>query len=207
MAVHILGNGPSLTKLFRREDWPESDVFIGCNFSDESLRPDYTMFIDIRPLRLFGEKGYRLHIPTIISDKANDYIVNELKHRFRSDYINIREVYPLIHWTGISKKTAMNSGHHAVMYAIQREQCKNSVIHIWGTDSLWQDDLVSLTDAYTRPTVESRVEGERALVWRSYWLEIFKRHPDHEFVIHHPVGSNVDPSITELSNTSVKSSY
>lgn len=205
MAVHILGNGPSLSEVFHRDDWPETDVFIGCNFSNESLRPNYTVFIDVRPLRLFGEKGYRLRIPTIISDKANDYIVNELRHRFRSDYINIREVIPLIHWKEISHKTAMNSGHHAVMYAIDNEPKNNDTIHIWGVDSFWQDDLVSLTDVYTRPTIESRIEAERASVWRSYWVEIFVRYQNHHFVIHSPSGVRIDSNVFELKNVTIKS--
>lgn len=199
MAVHVLGNGPSLTHTFNRQSWPNTDVFIGCNFSDETLRPDYTMFIDVRPLRLFAENGYRLHIPTILSDKAYEYITNELSHRFSWDYINLREVFPLIHWTDVSKSIAMNSGHHAAMYAILNEP-DHSTIHIWGMDSLWTDDLASLTDVYTRPTVESRTEGQRAMVWRQYWSEIFLRNCDHQFIIHHPQGHSILLDLSKLKN-------
>jgi hypothetical protein len=204
MAVHVLGNGPSLSNLFHRNDWPDSDIFIGCNFSDESLRPNYTVFIDVKPIRLFGEKGYRLRIPTILSDKAHDYIVNELKHRYHESYINIREIFPLIHWTDLSKSTAMNSGHHAVMYAIQNES--DTVIHIWGIDSFWQNDLASLTDSYTN-NKSSRIDIERANVWRLYWLEIFKRYSNHTFIIHTPKDTELLIDLKCLPNTAVDRAF
>jgi len=202
MAAHVLGNGPSLTQTFKRNDWPETDTFIGCNFSDEALRPNYTIMIDVRPMRLFGEKGYRIRIPTYISDKAQEYITNDLgQGGFRDEWINKAGVIPLIHWTEISKKTAMNSGHHAAMHAISNG---HKTIHIWGIDSLWQDDLISLTDVYTRPTsTAARIEVERATIWRTYWLEIFRRHPDCQFIIHQPPEATTHLDLRGLENTAI----
>jgi len=204
MAAHVLGNGPSITRLFKRDDWPETDLFIGCNFSDEALRPNFTVMVDVRPLRLFAEKGYRIRIPTYLSDKGKEYIVHELKHRFSTDYINEIGVIPLIHWTDISQSIAMNSGHHAAMLAIESGHRE---IHLWGIDSFWQDDLVSLTDAYTRPTSEARIEVKRATVWRTYWLEIFRRHSDHRFVIHQPPEPTVCLNLSGLQNTTIDRAF
>jgi len=194
MAIHILGNGPSI-RLFDRDAWPETDVFAGCNFSDTSLRPNYTVIVDVQAMKKFRggtKKGYRLEIPAVVTQRAYDYIDKDTGgwETMAPDLIRIIDVIPLERDRKISRKLAMNSGQHATVYSIRTYNDHASSVHIWGTDSFWSDDLESTTDAIVRPEQQGRrIKPQVTLQWNGYWQKIFRDHPNTEFIIHAP--SNV----------------
>ena len=205
MAIHILGNGPSI-RLFDRDAWPETDVFVGCNFSDESLRPDYTVIIDVRAMKQFrsGDKNTRrrLSIPAVISDRANKYIEVDTGgwHKIPEGYIDVVEVIPLIRDKSIAKRLAMNSGQHAVIHAV-RNNPQESEVHIWGTDSLWSQDIGSTTDTIVRPKHKGpRIKPHITDVWSRYWLQIFSDYLSHRFIIHSPDNTDLVNSISAAPN-------
>jgi len=204
MAIHILGNGPSL-KFFDRNVWPESDLFVGCNFSDEALRPHYTVIVDMRAMKQFRSaksKGQTLNIPAVISDRANKYIAEETGgwDKVPEGRINVIEVIPLERDTKVSRKLAMNSGQHAVVHAI-RKYPDIKDIHIWGTDSLWCDDLMSATDKIVRPHHKGqRLRPAVTSKWNKYWEKILVDHSNHTFVIHCPKGSKMSNRLASQNN-------
>jgi len=203
MAIHILGNGPSL-RLFDRNEWPYSDIFVGCNFSNVDLRPDYTVIIDAGAMKMFrgGDKGYKLEIPAVVTQRAYDYIDKDSGgwQTMQPGLINIVDVIPLERDKKIARKLAMNSGQHATLYAIKNHP-DHDIIHVWGTDSFWSDDLESATDAIVRKNQRGRrVKPSVTKQWNDYWKKIFKDHSDHTFVIHRPSDATLMSSVLSQSN-------
>ena len=208
MTIHLLGNGPSLD-LFNRDEWSDSHTFVGCNFSDPSLRPDYTVIVDVRAIKKFIEpEPYVLTIPAVVSRRAYDYV--QKHHGWENvshSVIEIADTIDLIRDRRISKNLAMNSGQHGVVYSIRKHSCLGSIhqdVHIWGTDSLWSTDIVSKTDPIARPNHKgSRVRPRITKRWNSYWKKIFIDHPYHTFTIHAPKEARVVKDIASLDNVSV----
>ena len=208
MTIHLLGNGPSLD-LFNRDEWSDSHTFVGCNFSDPSLRPDYTVIVDVRAIKKFIEpEPYVLTIPAVVSRRAYDYV--QKHHGWENvshSVIEIIDAIDLIRDRRISKNLAMNSGQHGVVYSIRKHSCLGSIhqdVHIWGTDSLWSTDIVSKTDPIARPNHKgSRVRPRITKRWNSYWKKIFIDHPYHTFTIHAPKEARVVKDIASLDNVSV----
>ena len=187
MTAHVLGNGPSIS-LFKRDEWPETDIFIGCNFSDEeNLRPDYTVMVDIRPMRKFYE-GYKVGVPMVISDRSEKFIIDKKgwDDMNTRGAIILKDIMPLTKFKDLHPKYALNSGQHAAVYALDNEDITD--LHIWGSDTFWGNALKSNTDAIMRPSADDRVRIDIADPWRCFWERIFEEHPDHTFYIHAPEG-------------------
>lgn len=205
MAIHILGNGPSI-RLFDRNTWPETDVFVGCNFSDEALRPHYTVISDVRPMKHFrGNPNSRrvLNIPAVITTRANRYIQKDTGgwDKVQEGYINVVDVMPLIRDRNIARRFAMNSGQHAVAYAIKHSDGNHDSVHLWGIDSFWTTDIQSSTDKIVRPSHKgSREKPHVTEQWMKYWLKIFDDHRSYKFMIHHPSGVKVRNDIATKKN-------
>lgn len=173
--IHILGNGPSLD-LFNRDDWPDEHEFVGCNFSDIKYRPDYTVIMDAKPIMQFCG-GYKLKIPAVISDRCVNYIEKDLRgwEKLPADAFVLVDIVPMIHDKAMFK-FPMNSGHHATLYAIERNKDTASKVYLWGFDSLWSNDISSKTDEIVHRTPGPRVRPTVADTWRQYWDRIFDSH-------------------------------
>jgi len=201
MAIHILGNGPSLAE-FDRSDFPSSDIVVGCNFSDSRYSPDYTVIVDVRAMKQFRggvDRAYHLSIPAVLSDRAYKYIEETRGgwDRVPSGIINVIDVIPLIRDTAVSKKLAANSGQHAADYAIRNHYEHAHTLHIWGCDSFWGTDIQSSTDRVIGGSSASTrtVRRDRPGIigpWHGYWFKIFEWHPQTSFIIHTSKG--VDPT-------------
>lgn len=182
-------------------------VRVGCNFSDPSLRPDYTVIVDVRAIKKFIEpEPYVLTIPAVVSRRAYDYV--QKHHGWENvshSVIEIADIIDLIRDRRISKNLAMNSGQHGVVYSIRKQSDPvHRDVHIWGTDSLWSTDIVSKTDPIARPNHKgSRVRPRITKRWNSYWKKIFIDHPHHTFTIHAPKEARVVKDIASLDNVSV----
>jgi len=206
MAIHILGNGPSL-RLFERDAWPETDVFVGCNFSDTDLFPNYTVIIDAGAMKMFrgGDRGYKLEIPAVVTQRAYDYIDKDSGgwQTMQPGLIDIIDVVPLERDRRIARRLAMNSGQHGALYAIRTHK-EHDTLHIWGTDSFWSDDLESTTDAIVRKNQRGRrIKPSVTKQWNDYWRKIFNDHSDHTFVIHKPSATSIVEDILNHSNVQV----
>lgn len=193
MAIHVLGNGPSID-IFKRDIWPDSDVYIGCNFSDEKLRPDYTVMIDVKATKKFSE-GLKLSIPVVFSKRNKGFMDTQLMKPPEDAYI-IKDVMENIHWKEIHKSWGLNSAQHAVMYALSHESDTN-MLHLWGIDSFWSDNLKSNTDAIMRPNVGDRIREDIADPWRIFWQHIFIKNPNTQFRIHAPAGVTLFKTYTD----------
>jgi hypothetical protein len=210
MAIHILGNGPSL-RLFDRNSYPNSDVFVGCNFSDVDLGPDYTVIVDAHAMKKFRggtKKGYRLEIPAVVTQRAYDYIDKDSGgwQTMAPGLIDIVEVIPLERDRTIARNLAMNSGQHATIYSIRRYNDQNEV-HLWGIDSFWSNDLESTTDAIVRPEQRGRrVRPSVTRQWNGYWHKIFTDYSNHDFVIHKPIETTIDDRFTKYPNVRITES-
>lgn len=207
MVIHTLGNGPSI-RLFDRDAWPETDVFVGCNFSDIDLRPDYTMIVDVGAMKMFrgGKDAYQLDIPAVLTQRAYDYIDKDTKgwHTMTPGKINVIDVIPLERDRSIARRLAMNSGQHAVLYAI-RQNPEIDTVHLWGIDSFWSDDLESKSDAIVRPKQTTRrIKPSVVSQWNGYWKKVFSDHPNHTFVVHGPSDANVRRDVSDRSNVRVE---
>lgn len=197
MAVHVLGNGPSI-EIFDRNVWPENDLFVGCNFSDSELRPDYTVMVDVRPMKFFYQGTGIDFCPTVLSEKAHNYIKNDKKGRIPSGALEIKEIIQMIKFEEIHKKWSLNSGQHATMYVLKNEP--HEQIHLWGIDTFWTNALKSNSDAIVRPNADDRVREDIADPWRQFWRKIFNDHTTHRFYIHAPMGATLYEEYLDLGN-------
>ena len=202
MQTHVLGNGPSIA-IFKRDEWSEDHIFIGCNFSDAKLRPNYTVMVDVRPMKFFYQGQGIDFCPTILSDKSHKYIENDKKGRKPSGALEVKEVIPMRRFQDIHPKWFLNSGQHAVMYAIEKEP--HTTINHWGIDTFWTNALKSNTDAIVRPNADDRVRSDIADPWRNFWRKIFEDHSTHMFIIHAPEDVSFYDEYQDLGN--VKRAY
>ena len=176
--IHILGNGPSISK-FDRNEWFDNHEFIGCNFSNTELRPDYTVIMDVKPIiKLYS--GYKLTIPAVVSDRCDKHI-KENKRKLPHDAIYIIDTIKMVHEKG--RKYPMNSGHHATLYGINKHSATIKTVYLWGFDSFWTDDICSNSDIHFRNGMTPRVRKPVATEWRQYWDEIFDEYKHIEFII------------------------
>lgn len=204
MAIHILGNGPSLRSLFdRTRCCHPSDIVVGCNFSDTSYSPHYTVIIDIRAIKQFmsTENPYILEIDAVISTRAYRYLEDHWGwENVKREALNVVDTFELIQDRKVSKNLGMNSGQHAAVYSIQKYP-KEKEIHIWGTDSFWTHDVSSSTDPIARPRQRGpRVRPHITRSWNKYWKKIFDDYSRNTFIIHCIEGAKVDRQIQESEN-------
>jgi hypothetical protein len=205
MAIHILGNGPSLGLFDRTKSCYDSDIIVGCNFSDVSLRPHYTVLIDVRAIKQFmSEDPYVLEIDAVLSTRAYNYLESHFGwDKVPDSAINVIDTIDLIRDRKISKNLAMNSGQHAAVYSLRNNKDQKE-IHIWGTDSFWTRDIQSSTDPIARPKHSGpRVRPHITTRWNRYWSKIFQDFPRTEFVIHAYSDSKVDHKIQSHTNVRI----
>ena len=198
MSIHILGNGPSI-RLFDRDSWPKTDVFVGCNFSDSNLRADYTSVIDVGAMKHIL-KGRDPGVPLLLSTRAARY-GDKNDSSWREKATEIRDVMDLRRDRKISRNLSMNSAQHGTVYSI-REHPDHGCVHLWGIDSFWSTDIRSTTDAIVRPSqANGRDRPKITRQWNGYWHKIFSEHTDHEFVIHRPHrGAELVSGFSDVSN-------
>jgi hypothetical protein len=180
--AHILGNGSSI-ELFDRSEWPEDHTFVGCNFSDDRLRVDYTVMMDVKALMKFYS-GHKISMPLIISDRCEKYI--EVQRggwdKIPQGLFSHLDTIPMIHHAG--SKFPLNSGHHATLYAIKANYSNIKNVHLWGFDTFWSDNLQSNTDSIVDRTPGTRTKANVAKEWREFWVKIFSDHPNIMFTVH-----------------------
>ena len=202
MAIHILGNGPSIS-IFDRDAWPETDVFVGCNFSDPSFRVNYTSVIDVGAMKQIL-KGHKPAGPLLLSTRAEKYAKKE-DANWQDKISDIESVMTLRRDRTISRNLSMNSAQHATVYSINTHT-DHSDVHLWGIDSFWSTDLESKTDAYVRPNQKiPRIKPKITRQWHGYWHKIFSNNVNHNFIIHRPYQGDVElvSGFSDVSNVSV----
>ena len=187
--IHILGNGYSLD-LFNRGDWSDDHWFVGCNFSNPLLRPDYTVIMDAKPIMKFYA-GYKLTIPAVISSRCESYIISDKGgwHKLADDSFIVVDIIDMIHEK--DKKFPMNSGQHATVYSIEKNTETVKTVHLWGFDSFWKNDISSKTDE-TIPRIRIPQKSDTVIsTWKSYWDQIFQKYNTVDFQIH---GNTIEAS-------------
>jgi len=198
MSIHILGNGPSI-QFFDRDAWPETDVFVGCNFSDPSFRLHYTSVIDVRAMKSITA-GRIPPAPLLLSTRAAEY-GDKNSSDWRDRIIGIEAIVGLARDRRISRNLSMNSAQHAVVYTLDT-YIDHSEVHLWGIDSFWSDDLKSTTDAIVRQERHGRRNRPQITrQWNGYWHKIMSDHTNHVFVIHRPSrGAELVSGFSDVSN-------
>jgi len=200
MAIHILGNGPSI-RLFNRDAWPETDVFAGCNLSDPSFRPHFTSVIDVAAIKVIL-KGYEPAAPLLLSTRAAEQ-ADKLDENWRDKRVKVEAVMDLDKDRTISRNLSMNSAQHATVYSII-SYSDHSDVHLWGIDSFWSTNLESKTDTYVRPDQKApRVKPKIVRQWNGYWYKIFSNNFDHSFVIHKPIDTTLVDRFMNYENVRV----
>ena len=85
-------------------------------------------------------------------------------------------------WHAIYKpKPKFNSGHQAVQHLSKDFK----LIHLWGMDSMFTDDLTSLMDDRVTRTTRPPLNND----WRPYWKQLFSQHEQVLYTIHAPKGT------------------
>jgi hypothetical protein len=74
-----------------------------------------------------------------------------------------------------------SSGHHAVNHLSQNKHLK--IIHLWGMDSMWSEDLTSDMDDRVIRSKRPPLHKD----WRPHWQNIFSKY-DKRYIIHAPKG-------------------
>jgi hypothetical protein len=126
---------------------------------------------------------------SIIDTKVIDYLVTQNKDLHNqqvwctqqlADYAKKKNIDGIWH-TIYQSQYRYNSGHHAVNHLSQNKHIK--IIHLWGMDSMWSEDLTSeMDDRVIRPRRPALNQQ-----WRPHWLTLFSKY-DKRYIIHAPKG-------------------
>jgi len=158
MKTAILGNGPSRI-LYNSEN--DFDLVIGCNIPWTKV--DATILCDREIVDVIKNDFTLIQVPVIISN-----IVYERMKEFRIvESFTILDVFKPKEWH--------NAAHYAADYLMTKEV---EEIQIYGCDSIFENDLSSVTDE----KIEKKMDSERFIrQWRKVWSKKFEN--DIKFVI------------------------
>jgi hypothetical protein len=156
----VLGNGPSKVAYDRT-----GDFVIGCNIPTDEYSVDATVICDVEIVWILKNSPHLIgDTPLIISTNVFEKM-KEL--RIVNDYL-ILDVFKPRDW--------YNSAHYAAQYLIDNG---SDEVHIWGCDSIFEDDISSATDEI----VKKDMDQDRFIRhWRKVWLEMHQRHANVHFV-------------------------
>mgnify|MGYP000007490627 CR=1 FL=1 len=158
----VLGNGPS-KKMFNRV----GDFVLGCNIPSQEFSVDATVICDEEIVWVLKNDFTLIQVPVIISTKVFEKM-KELK---------IVEKFEILHV--FKPKEWYNSAHYAAEYLIEYG-C--SEVHVWGCDSIFENDTKSETSKYTVQTTNA---DERFIKnWRRVWQEIHNSNGHIDFVVY-----------------------
>jgi hypothetical protein len=163
LKTHILGNGNSV-KYFTDDGCMS---IVACNIPQHGHRFTDLSIIDAQPVVAMKNTGWRTNRPIWCSRKTARAAEN---HGVDGDF---RQAY--------DDEYRTNSAHWAARLFL----CyTDEVIHLWGIDSLFSDDLTSQMDSI----VPRRQRPDLNKHWHPHWQKIFARRPELKWVIHTPVG-------------------
>lgn len=156
----VLGNGPSRDRFDR-----VGDFVIGCNIPSQEFSVDATVICDEEIVWVLKNDFTLIQVPVIISTRAFEKMKEfKIEHHFE-----ILHVFKPKDW--------YNSAHYAAEYLMEYG-CNE--VHIWGCDSVFEENLESTTDGY----VTKNLDSSRFLKnWRRVWNTIFDN-PKCHFVVY-----------------------
>lgn len=155
----VLGNGISRNMYSDNSDF---DLVIGCNIPWTKV--DATVICDIEIIDLIKNDFTLIKVPVIIST----VVFEKIKEFKIVDKFTILDVFKPKDW------------HNAAHYAVDYLMTKNvDQIHLYGCDSILEDDISSITD----DNVEKHMDSERFIrQWRKVWDKKFEN--DLKFLVH-----------------------
>ena len=158
----ILGNGPS-KKAYDRS----GDLVIGCNIPSKEYSVDATVICDEEIVWVLKNNLTLIDVPVIISSK----VYEKMKELGIENNFQIVNVFKPRDWH--------NAAHYAANYLIHLG-CDE--LHIWGCDSIFQDDIESETSTH----VNKHHTGDDRFIrnWRKVWAEKRMENPDINFVVY-----------------------
>lgn len=156
----VLGNGPSRARFDR-----VGDFVLGCNIPSQEFSVDATVICDEEIVWVLKNDFTLIQVPVIISTRAFEKMKEfKIEHHFE-----ILHVFKPKDW--------YNSAHYAAEYLMEYG-CNE--VHIWGCDSVFEENLESTTDGY----VTKNLDSSRFLKnWRRVWNNIFDN-PNCHFVVY-----------------------
>lgn len=157
MQASVIGNGASWQKFI-----PQGEFVVACNIPNiESY--DVLSVIDDKVLHWMQKNNWRTERTVWCTEN-----IEKTQQRLKLD-LDTQILY--------QRQSRKNSGHHAVDCLATKGY---EIIHLWGFDSMWTEDLTSAMDCKVpRP---QRPPLNRW--WRPIWNDIFKKHSNTQFVLH-----------------------
>jgi hypothetical protein len=158
----ILGNGPS-----KKEYDRTGDLVIGCNIPTKDFSVDATVICDEEMVWVLKNNLTLIDIPVIISTKAYEKM-KDLKIENEFQIVNV-----------FKPRDWHNAAHYAADYLISLG-CNE--IHIWGCDSIFQDNI----ESETSNVVTKQHLGDERFVrnWRKVWEQKRLENPEVYFVVY-----------------------
>jgi len=159
----IIGNGAS-----QKYYHPQDGFVVVCN-TNTSIAHDVCSVIDHQPIDYWA-KNVLPDTRLWISPKAERAIQ---RHRIEIEY-------ECVHNTTIK----YNNAQCVVLELLKRGF---TTIHLYGCDTLWQEDMTS-----TQDVLIPRPQRDKTLyvAWRKLWQQVFERNLQVDYYIHSPV--NID---------------
>lgn len=153
----VIGNGPS-KQLYNGE----GDTVLGCNIPEHKVHA--TVICDEEVVYVLKKDLTLIQVPVIISTK----VFEKMKELRIVDSFNILNVFKSKDWH--------NTAHYAVDYLLELGMDE---IHLFGCDSISEDNIKSTTDKHVEKTMDS---ARFLRHWRKVWDKKFEE--DIKFVIH-----------------------
>jgi hypothetical protein len=185
LKTHILGNGHSV-KYFVDDGCMS---IVACNIPQHGHRFTDLSIIDSQPVVAMKNIGWKTSVPIWCSNKT---LQTSISLGVPGDF---RQAY--------DEEYRTNSAHWAArLFLCFTEE----VIHLWGMDSLFSDDLTSQMDSI----VPRKQRPDLNKQWHPHWQKIFARKPELKWVVHTPVAVTLRvqaPNVQQQTHEIVHSTH
>ena len=160
---NVIGNGAS-----QQFYTPTQDFVVVCNLNWQ-IPHDVVSIIDPQPINYMYEHGITTNKTVWCSPKAKRLIIqNQMPVRFEC----------------VHNSTVPYNNAQCVVLQLLR--LSYTTIHLYGCDTLWQEDMTSTQDdIIPRPHRDVTLW----IRWRKLWQQIFAQNTQIDYYIHAPVNS------------------
>lgn len=175
--IHVIGNGES-AKLYE----PSKGIKVTCNLPPFKVENVWaTCMVDFKMMKAMRDE--HVHVPGdwILGARPKKYI--ETYPNLRIKWIDhIKEFYTELP-DYVNNFTDLNCGHMAVHYSANK--LRGTEIHLYGFDSMFDDDMKSCTDSYL--VSDRSDENNIRLInnWRPIWKNMFEEFSETQFILHY----------------------
>lgn len=176
--VHVIGNGDS----WRYYDPNSKGIKLTCNLPPMHVPDSFgTCMVDFKMMHAIMDGSVQVPGDWILGYRPKVHMHTHppfhMKHarQIKGYYTHLPDY--------VDSYTDFSCGHMATHFAASNWTPKK--IHMYGFNSMFDFDLISVTDMYLSAVRDDNNVARLTNNWRGIWPNIFKEFSETEFVIYH----------------------